>query len=201
MIKQGVCMQKKILLLIGLLLFILACIPTQPQPTQDVEAIVQATFQALTLQALEPAQPTLTSTPSSEVVAPTATTIAVTTGSIAGNLSYPSSFIPAQTVVAFDVNSASYYYIETVDGQGAYQIDNLPAGTYYVVAYIGIGIINTGDSTEGLMAGYSQAVPCGLSVDCTDNSLIPVTVIIGQVTNNVNPQDWYAPPGSFPALP
>lgn len=112
-------------------------------------------------------------------------------GSIAGNLSYPSSFLPAQTVVAFDVNSSAYYYVQTVDGQGTYQIDNLPPGNYYVVAYLG------GDPS----AGYSQSVLCGLSVECTDHSLVTVTVTSGQVTNNINPQDWYAPPGSFPAYP
>jgi len=113
-------------------------------------------------------------------------------GSIAGNLSYPSSFIPAQTVVAFDVNSQSYYYVMTAENQSTYQIDNLPAGNYYVVTYTQDG---------SLSAGYSQAVLCGLSAECTDHSLVSVPVTSGQVTNNINPQDWYAPPNSFPASP
>lgn len=111
------------------------------------------------------------------------------TGSIAGQLSYPSSFIPGQTVVAFEVNGPAYFFVQTNDGQFNYQIDNIPAGTYYVVAYV------------GLAAGYSQSVLCGLSVECTDHSLVPVIVTSGQITNNVNPQDWYAPPGSFPDSP
>jgi hypothetical protein len=113
-------------------------------------------------------------------------------GSIAGNLNYPSNFIPSQIVVAFAVNSQSYYYVITNENQNTYQIDNLPAGNYYVVTY-------TQDGT--LSAGYSQAVVCGLLAECTDHSLIAVPVTSGQVTNNINPQDWYAPPNSFPANP
>lgn len=113
-------------------------------------------------------------------------------GSIAGQLSYPSSFIPAQTVVAFSTDGPGYYYVTTADNQSTYQIDNLPVGNYYVVTYLLDG---------SLSAGYSQAVLCGLSVECTDYSLVSVPVSAGQVTNNINPQDWYAPPGSFPDSP
>ncbi|MBL8088773.1 MAG: hypothetical protein JNJ43_00485 [Anaerolineales bacterium] len=116
----------------------------------------------------------------------------ITSGSIAGNLSYPSNFIPAQTIVAFDVNSQSYYYVMTAENQSTYQIDNLPPGNYYVVTYLQDG---------SLSAGYSQAVLCGLSAECTNHSLVPVQVTSGNVTNNINPQDWYAPPNSFPASP
>lgn len=136
-----------------------------------------------------PAMPSIAGSPDQYTPFPV---VAVAGGSIAGNLSYPSSFIPAQTIVAFDVNSQSYYYVMTIQNQSTYQIDNLPPGNYYVVAYLQDG---------SLSAGYSQAVLCGLSVECTDNSLVPVAVTSGQVTNNINPQDWYAPPGSFPASP
>ncbi|MBL8050358.1 MAG: carboxypeptidase regulatory-like domain-containing protein [Anaerolineales bacterium] len=178
-------MKKILFVLLFVTLLVAACSPAPAEPTQDVEVIVQATFQALTLQAIQDAQPT--STPQSAVIVePTAT------GSIAGQLSYPSNFIPSQTVVAFDANSSAYYYVVTNENQSTYQIDNLPPGNYYVVAYLQDGTLS---------AGYSQAVLCGLSVECTDNSLVSVAVTSGQVTNGVNPQDWYAPPGSFPANP
>ena len=116
----------------------------------------------------------------------------VSSGGIAGQLSYPSSFIPAQTVVAFSTDSQAYYYVMTADGQGSYQIDNLPPGNYNVVSYLGDG---------SMSAGYSQAVPCGLSVECSDHSLVSVSVTGGQIASGINPQDWYAPEGSFPAYP
>jgi hypothetical protein len=113
-------------------------------------------------------------------------------GSISGNLSYPSEGIPPLRVVAFRTDIDQYFYVDTLQNQSTFQIDNLPAGTYHVVAYTMDG---------ALSGGYSQAVPCGLSVDCSDHSLIDVAVSDGQVSGGVNPADWYAPQGSFPPFP
>lgn len=118
---------------------------------------------------------------------------AAASGGITGQLNYPSNFIPSLAVVAYAANDLNvYYYVITNENSSTYQIDNLPPGNYYVVAYV-IG--------GGLEAGYSQAVPCGLSAECTDHTLIPVAVNGGQVTSGANPQDWYAPPGTYPAYP
>ena len=111
-------------------------------------------------------------------------------GSISGTLSYPSELIPAQVIVAFDQVTSDYFKITTIQGQGTYQMDNIPPGTYHIVAYV-----------NGMAAGYSQAVPCGLRVDCTDHTLIDVVVISGNRTGNIDPNDWYAPPGTFPPKP
>ncbi|GAB4566087.1 MAG: hypothetical protein Fur0017_04290 [Anaerolineales bacterium] len=118
---------------------------------------------------------------------------AVRAGGIAGQLSFPSSFIPSMTVVAFSVNSPSYQYVVTLENSSTYQIDGLAPGMYYVVAYP-----STDSSYPG---GYSQAVPCGLLASCTDHSLLPVEVKSGEVTQGINPGDFYAPPGTFPPSP
>lgn len=114
-------------------------------------------------------------------------------GSISGQLSFPSSFIPSMVVVAFSVNSPSYQYVITLENSSTYQIDGLAPGMYYVVAYPA-----TDSSYPG---GYSQAVPCGLLASCTDHSLLPVEVKSGGVTQGINPGDFYAPPGTFPPSP
>jgi hypothetical protein len=114
------------------------------------------------------------------------------TGSISGRLTYPSEYIPAQRVVAFQVGSEFYYYVQTAENQSTYQIADLPPGTYHIVAYLIDG---------DLSAGYTQAVPCGLSVDCTDHSLIGVPVTPGQDSGGIDPADWYAPEGAFPPDP
>jgi len=126
-----------------------------------------------------------------QAVIPTATS-SVPTGSIAGDLSYPSSMIPAERIVAFQVDSPSYYYVATSAGQSHYQLDGLPPGTYHVVAYVIPG---------GLAGGYSEMVPCGLKATCTDHGLIDVLVVSGQVTSGVDPKDFYADPGTFPPDP
>jgi hypothetical protein len=117
------------------------------------------------------------------------------TGSISGSLNYPSNFIPSMDVVAFSTDSSSYFYVVTTESSSSYQIDNLPVGGYFIVAYPNM------DGGGTLAGGYSAAVPCGLSVDCTDHSLFTVTVTNGEVTTGANPFDWYAPEGSFPANP
>jgi hypothetical protein len=123
--------------------------------------------------------------------------VTIPTGSISGALSYPSEFIPPLRVVAIDVATAKYYFVDTVQGQDAYQIGNLPIGIYHVVAYT---LGGTGLPSQ-LPAGYSMAVQCGLQSGCDDHSLIDVPVNAGQVTPNIDPTDWYAPEGVFPPDP
>ncbi|MFC1878873.1 carboxypeptidase-like regulatory domain-containing protein [Chloroflexota bacterium] len=148
----------------------LALIPTA---THTVETVETATL------APSPTETTMTS-PEVQV------------GSISGQLSFPSEAIPPLRVIAFNMNSGYYYYIETVQNQGAYKIENLPTGTYQVVAYV----------LDGSFAGgYSQAVPCGLAVGCDDHSLVNIEVNPNQDTPNIDPGDWYAPEGAFPPDP
>jgi hypothetical protein len=117
-------------------------------------------------------------------------------GVISGNLSYPSEFMPALRIVAFYIPGASWVEageVTTVEGQSEYELIITDApGDFYVVAYTLDG---------GLAAGYTKAVPCGLSAACTDHSLIPVHVDGGTVVENIDPTDWYAPAGAFPPMP
>jgi hypothetical protein len=124
---------------------------------------------------------------------PQATETGAPSGSISGTLSYPSEYLPAQRVVAFNMDSKEWFAIE-VDHDSSYVLDGLPPGSYYVVAYA----IDTENAGAG---GYTQAVSCGLSVNCKDHSLVSVSVKAGDMLQNINPTDWYAPAGSFPSDP
>ena len=153
-----------------------------PEATADVNVIVSQTFAAMTAQAGGAlAQPTFT-----QIAPPSSGT-----GSISGTLSYPSNFIPALRVMAVSATEQGYSYVDTQPNQSTYKISGLAPGKYHVIAYAG----------GELSAGYTLAVLCGLSVECTDHSLIDVVVVAGTNTPNINPQDWYAPPGSFPPMP
>jgi len=128
------------------------------------------------------------------VEAPRATPLPAV-GSIAGHLSYPSEVIPELRVVAFDTADATkFYFVDTVQNQNTYRIDAIPTGTYHVVAYVL-------DPASKIAGGYSQAVPCGLQFGCNDHTLMDVVVVEAQVTENINPGDWYAPEGAFPPRP
>jgi hypothetical protein len=117
------------------------------------------------------------------------------TDSISGKLSYPGETIPPMRFVAFDLKTGAHF-TATVHTSGLYQIVHLPAGDYQVVAY---PITKTG--TSALSGGYSQAVPCGLSVNCTDHSLIAIKVADGAKVIGIDPDDFYAPAGAFPPGP
>jgi len=113
-------------------------------------------------------------------------------GTITGGLSYPSEGIPALRVVAFDLLSMDpATSIDTVAGQSTYTLP-VPDGIYYVVAY----------TLDGQHAGgYTAAVECGLSVDCTDHTLIPVPAAGGLAADGIDPGDWHAPEGTLPPAP
>jgi hypothetical protein len=168
------------IVLVVLSFFLIACLAfATPTQDQDVDEIVQATFQALTAQVPSPTPDT------------------PRTGSISGRLGYPSEVIPALRVVAFDVSSDDFFYIETIYNQSTYQITGLPVGTYQVVAYT----LGGGSFPAGFAGGYTQVVPCGQTQECTDHSLIPVEVTPGQDTPDINPQDWVFEENSFPPMP
>jgi len=109
------------------------------------------------------------------------------TGAIRGNLGFPSEYIPPLRVVAFDLHSQNYYYVDTLLNQTEYKISGLPPGSYHVVAYVR-------DQGPEMPGGYSYFVTCGQMVNCTDHGLIEVYVYAGGVTEGVNPVDFYVQP-------
>jgi len=115
-------------------------------------------------------------------------------GTISGSLGYPSSGIPPLAVYAFNKNDfGTFFKVETQLNQQTFTIDAVDTGTYVVVAYP--------LDMPGLAGGYTQAVACGLSVECTDHSLVPVVVEAGEIVTGVEIKDWYAPEGTFPKRP
>jgi hypothetical protein len=103
------------------------------------------------------------------------------TGSISGGLTFPGEGIPALRVVAFNVGTRNWYYINTNPGAGTYTITGLPPGSYQVVAY----------DARGNAGGYADA----------NHELINVIVKGGEVTTGIDITDWYAPAGTFPPDP
>jgi hypothetical protein len=156
----------------------------------------QATVASLqkTVIVMEKVAVTATIEPTKEIPFPTM--VKPPAGSIAGLLSYPSETIPAMRVVAINVDSGEYFSTEVFD-QGTYRLDELPVGKYHVVAYL----VHPIGENQSLAGGYTQFVLCGRSVNCTDHTLVDVEVAAMSNTPEVNPADWYAPDGTFPADP
>ena len=185
------CLKTKLLILVLISLGLVACSlsgllsDTNQDAEQTVEAKVLATLTAIAVDSqvtlpattLTPAQPTVIST----------NTDHPPTGSISGRLGFPSEYIPPLRVVAFDVETQSYYYVDTLRNQTQYQITGLPPGTYHIVAYVR-------DEGPDMAGAYSVFVTCGQTVDCTDHSLVPVDVLPGQETTGADPIDFYVLP-------
>ena len=187
--------QRKIFLILcaGLAaLFTISCFVTDlvtsfgADRSEQVEKVVE-----MTLTALASGSPTATSLPQEPTAAPTEEA-GSRMGTLSGSLAYPSEFLPPQRVVAFLVDDLNTYFITEVHSGGTYSLE-VPPGTYFVLAYL-ISPEELG-STPGLAGGYSEMVPCGLSVECEDHSLIPVPVAPGETVPGIDPIDWYLPPG------
>ena len=177
---------KKILFLLPLLLSILAC------GLQSRPIIGTQTTQSTLVQAKPIIQPTATISVQNNIPP---------SGNVKINLSYPSSFIPAMRVAFFNLSDGSISYIDTIMNQKSDVVINLPVGTYHVVAYpYSAGKHDSGSPKMSEAGGYTQMVPCGLMADCTDHTLLPITVSAGQ-TILVSPGDWYAPEGTYPPYP
>jgi LysM repeat protein len=112
-------------------------------------------------------------------------------GLITGNLSFPSERIPSLTIIATRIDNGvnTYYSVQTAENQSSYAL-RVDPGVYQVLAYAG-----------DFAGGYTEYVVCGLGNNCGDHALRPVVVQAGDTLANINPGDWYAPAGAFPARP
>ncbi len=119
--------------------------------------------------------------------------VTIQSGAISGVVGFPSESIPPMSVYAIAVNENRYYYVDIQENQTQFTIEGVAPGTYYVVAYL--------QSTPEQAGAWTQFVPCGLSANCNDHSLLPVVVNPGQTTTGVEVKDWYTQPGTFPARP
>jgi hypothetical protein len=173
-------------------------------PTPDVAAIVNATLTAAAAGGASATAPVFAATDTSAPAGPSATPTLSTTpmssfpelGTISGTIGYPAEGKPAIRVVAYPLDGSTPSYTDVAADQAGFTLD-LPVGSYHVVAY---SLGGTGFPT-GIAAGYSQAVPCGLSVTCTDHSLITVSVTAGATLTGIDPNDYYAPDGTYPPMP
>jgi hypothetical protein len=100
-----------------------------------------------------------------------------TVGTIAGSIAYPGANPPALKVVAFNMKTHYWYWVGTVPGNTFFEFDDLPPGTYHVVAY----------AENGQAGGYAD----------NEHNLIDIVLKSGQ-TVNIEINDWE---GSFPANP
>ena len=121
-------------------------------------------------------------------------------GTITGQVTYPSEYIPdGMTICAENVTSGETLCTTEIemDTSGtnnppgntapyySYTLE-IPAGNYYIYAY-------DADGDPEYKAYYSKFVTCGLSVECESHDIIIVTISNGDNLTGIDPGDWYAP--------
>ena len=168
-------MQRRALLVLTLTACALGLAACAAPATPPPEAM--ATSVAATLTALAPP-------PATEAPVPA-------TGTVRGRVCHPSEIIPAMTAYFRESVSNQITELAVAEGTDRYEIALAP-GTYIAFAYL-----------PGFVLGgsYSAAVPCGLSVECTDHTPLPFTVPAGAVIEGVDLCDWYGQPGDVPLPP
>ncbi len=170
------------LLHLMLILFLTAC--NLPRPTEETSADVgEAVAATLTARAPAPSEPV----EQEPVPQPTEEV-----GHVSGQICYPSEPpLPPLTIYFEGTVNQVVHSLEHTSGTGMYEID-LPAGTYIAYAW-----------RDGFDLGgaYSAAVPCGLSVSCSDHSLLPFEVTAGENIGNIDICDWYGSPEDIPQPP
>ena len=122
----------------------------------------------------------------------------ISLGAISGEFWYPSENTPPLVLIAMRPEDPTVYRILHTPtlrgGKNPYTIAALEPGQYVVLAY------GEGGGND-VVGAYTPAVACGLRTECTDHSLIRVTVTGGQTVSGIDILDWYAPPRTFPAQP
>ncbi len=116
------------------------------------------------------------------------TPLPIEMGEVMGRICYPSEFIPPMTFYFEDVDTSLVSQFDHSDGSDSYGVNLFP-GTYVAYAY------RTGTNIGG---SYSEAVLCGLSVNCIDHTLIEFDVLAGQTTMDIDICDYYGDPGDIP---
>jgi hypothetical protein len=107
---------------------------------------------------------------------------------ITGKLSYPSDYIPedmrvcAERTESPDRNCSAAFKVS--NGRRLYTL-TVPAGSYRIYAET--------RAWPGYKAYYTEAVTCGLGINCSSHEPITVKVASGEKRAEINPQDWYKP--------
>jgi hypothetical protein len=122
----------------------------------------------------------------------TLTSCAATTGVVQGKLCYPSEYIPAMNIYLKAAGSNIIYKTVSKENDQAFTFKKIPEGNYVAFAYTTEAtMLDLNNKKSKASGGYTKFVPCGLSVDCKDHSLISFKVNKGKTANAIDICDWY----------
>lgn len=138
-----------------------------------------------TLPPLSSATPTDPSPTPIPPPSPTRPTPAAAPGRVSGSVCYPGDKNPPLVLYLENTATGALVKQEIPPHRPRYTL-GLPPGEY--IAYA----LTVGTEVAGV---YSEAVPCGLEVACTDHRPRPFQVKSGKTTAKIDLCDWYNAPG------
>ena len=120
------------------------------------------------------------------------TSCSSTSGTVRGTVCYPSEYIPAMNVYLKNKETGKIYSLDIKENQKPFKFKKIPKGNYIAFAYT-VQEISTdlNNKTSIANGGYTHAVPCGLTVECKDHSLLVFKVENGKTTKNIQICDWF----------
>lgn len=87
--------------------------------------------------------------------------------------------------------SGKIYSLDIEENQKPYRFKKIPEGNYIAFAYTVQKVSSdVNDKSSVVGGGYTKAVPCGLTVECKDHSLLVFKVENGKTTKNIEICDW-----------
>src|SRR5882762_9605841 len=115
-----------------------------------------------------------------------------TTGIVQGKLCFPSEYIPAMNVYLKAAGTNTIYKLVSKENEQTFTFKKIPQGSYVAFAYTAEAtMLDLNNKKSKGSGGYTRFVPCGLSVDCKDHTLISFKVTKGKITNAISICDWY----------
>ncbi|WP_210465384.1 hypothetical protein [Rufibacter roseolus] len=114
-------------------------------------------------------------------------------GTIKGTLCYPGHYIPQMFVYIKNTTTKKVYKTFIKENKKTFQFNKVPVGNYVAYAYTVEKTVTDSDGKNESKAsgGYTKMVPCGLSVNCKDHTLIEFKVSATKAVSNIEICDWY----------
>ena len=142
----------------------------------------------------EPESEPMTTTASEKNAAPEIPASAgMSDASITGAIRIGTRTAPAMRVCAMAVSGTGHHCVLTADGATQYRIDNIPAGRYHLVGWVGEG--------ELKLVAHADIVRC-VRAPCPPDQLREVNVAAGQAVTGIDLAAPYtAVPEGWPSEP
>lgn len=115
-----------------------------------------------------------------------------TSGTVKGTVCYPAEYIPAMIVYLKNKETSKIYSLDIEENQKPFKFKKIPEGNYIAFAStVQENLTNVNEKSAITSGGYTHAVPCGLTVDCKDHSLLIFKVENGKTTKKIQICDWF----------